>query len=181
MARARCAGSLDLKIPEPTNTASAPSCITSAASAGVAIPPAEKFGTGSLPCFATHVTRSSGAPSSFASCTNSSSPSVVSRFIWLDDRAHVPHRFHDIARARFALGANHRRAFGDAPQRFAQIPRAANERHLETVLPDVVLFVGGREHFALVDVSRLRALPAPALRQSGRCAPWPSPEWKRPP
>src|SRR5439155_23256524 len=52
MASARADGSVDLKMPEPTNTASAPSCIISAASAGVAIPPAEKFGTGSLPCFA---------------------------------------------------------------------------------------------------------------------------------
>ena len=49
MALARSAGSADLKMPEPTNTASAPSCIMSAASAGVAMPPAEKFGTGSLP------------------------------------------------------------------------------------------------------------------------------------
>ena len=41
MARARSTGSPDLKIPEPTNTASAPSCIISDASAGVATPPAE--------------------------------------------------------------------------------------------------------------------------------------------
>ena len=34
-------GSSDLKMPEPTNTPSAPSCIISAASAGVAMPPAE--------------------------------------------------------------------------------------------------------------------------------------------
>ena len=39
----------DLKIPEPTNTPSAPSCIIRAASAGVATPPAAKFTTGSLP------------------------------------------------------------------------------------------------------------------------------------
>ena len=41
MARARRSGSSLLKIPEPTNTASAPSCIARAASAGVAIPPAQ--------------------------------------------------------------------------------------------------------------------------------------------
>src|SRR6185436_17863489 len=40
MALARLAGSADLKMPEPTKTASAPSCIMSAASAGVAMPPA---------------------------------------------------------------------------------------------------------------------------------------------
>ena len=47
-----------MKIPEPTKTASAPSCITSDASAGVAMPPAQKFGTGSFPAFATDVTSS---------------------------------------------------------------------------------------------------------------------------
>src|SRR5437867_1944792 len=79
MARARFAGSLDLKMPEPTKTASAPSCIMRAASAGVAIPPAEKFGTGSLPALATQRTRSYGAPSVFASVINSSGASVVRR------------------------------------------------------------------------------------------------------
>src|SRR6266404_2323954 len=44
---------LSIKMPEPTNTASAPSCRTNDASAGVAIPPAEKLGTGSLPVLAT--------------------------------------------------------------------------------------------------------------------------------
>src|SRR2546427_10139 len=47
-----------MKMPEPTKTASAPSWRTSAASAGVAIPPAEKFGTGSLPERATMRTNS---------------------------------------------------------------------------------------------------------------------------
>ena len=65
-ALARAAGSADLKMPEPTNTASAPSCIMSAASAGVAMPPAEKFTTGSLPFWATHLTSSCGAGSSLA-------------------------------------------------------------------------------------------------------------------
>ena len=50
IARARMAGSEHLKIPEPTKLASAPSCIISAASAGVAMPPAEKLGTGRRPC-----------------------------------------------------------------------------------------------------------------------------------
>ena len=42
-------GPRDLKIPEPTKTPSAPSCITSEASAGVAIPPAQNMTTGSRP------------------------------------------------------------------------------------------------------------------------------------
>src|ERR1700688_621293 len=80
-ALARASGSLDLKMPEPTKTASAPRLRTSAASAGVAMPPAEKFGTGSLPVLATWRTSSSGAPSSLASRINSSSRRVVSFFI----------------------------------------------------------------------------------------------------
>jgi hypothetical protein len=44
MARARDAGSPDLKMPEPTNTPSMPSCIIRAASAGVATPPARQAG-----------------------------------------------------------------------------------------------------------------------------------------
>src|SRR3954454_4029497 len=61
MAAARRAGSSDLKMPEPTNTPSAPSCITSDASAGVAIPPAQNTTTGSFPASATPRTMPSGA------------------------------------------------------------------------------------------------------------------------
>ena len=49
IASARWAGLPDLKMPEPTNTPSAPSCIIIAASAGVAMPPAVNSTTGSLP------------------------------------------------------------------------------------------------------------------------------------
>ena len=55
--RAR-SGSPDLKIPEPTKTPSAPSCMQSAASAGVAIPPAVKVTTGRRPFSATQRTSS---------------------------------------------------------------------------------------------------------------------------
>src|SRR5437763_179596 len=75
MAFARRAGSDDLKMPEPTKTASAPSCIISAALAGVAMPPAEKFGTGNRPALATQRTSSQGAPRFFASAIISSLPS----------------------------------------------------------------------------------------------------------
>ena len=68
-----------------------------------------------------------------------------------DDRAHVPDRFHHVSGTGFALGADHRRAFRDAPQRLAEIARAANKRHAVIVLPNVILFVGGSQHFALVD------------------------------
>src|SRR6185295_15676275 len=49
IAFARRSGSPDLKMPEPTNTPSAPSCMQSAASAGVAMPPAVKVTTGRRP------------------------------------------------------------------------------------------------------------------------------------
>ena len=58
IASARAAGSPDLKMPEPTNTPSAPSCIIIAASAGVAMPPAVNSTTGSLPAAATSATSS---------------------------------------------------------------------------------------------------------------------------
>src|SRR5664280_605896 len=66
MARAIVDGLPLLKIPEPTKTASAPSCITSDASAGVAIPPAQNRGTGSLPVSPISWTRPIGAARSFA-------------------------------------------------------------------------------------------------------------------
>ena len=66
MAAARSAGLPDLKMPEPTNTPSAPSCIIIAASAGVAMPPAVNSTTGSLPSSATSTTRSYGACNSLA-------------------------------------------------------------------------------------------------------------------
>ena len=56
----------DLKIPLPTNTPSTPICIKSAASAGVAMPPAAKFTTGNFPSSATSLTRLIGAPMDFA-------------------------------------------------------------------------------------------------------------------
>ena len=66
--------------------------------------------------------------------------------------AHVTHGLDDIARARLALGADHGRALRDTAQRFAQVLRAAHERHVELVLVDVVHVVGGAEHFGFVDV-----------------------------
>ena len=67
------------------------------------------------------------------------------------DRAQVAHGLDDVAGARLALGADHRRPFGDAPQRLAEVRGAADERHGERPLVDVVGLVGGREHLGLVD------------------------------
>ena len=131
--RGRAAGgSSDLKMPEPTNTPSAPSCIISAASAGVAMPPAQNSTTGSLPASCDRRGRGRAARAApwprwrarprRASFSRRSSPVM---------RAHVAHRLDDVAGAGLALGADHRRALADAPQRLAEVRRAADERHLE--------------------------------------------------
>ena len=152
MALARGAGSSLLKMPEPTNTASAPSCIASAASAGVAMPPAQNSGTGSQPVSATSCTSGSGA----CSCLAQSNSSAESAWPMLadvaDDRAQVAHRLDDVAGAGLALRADHARALADAPQRLAEVGGAAHERHGERPLVDVVRLVGRGEHLALVDV-----------------------------
>ena len=81
------------------------------------------------------------------------------------DGANVADRLDDIARSRFTLGADHRSAFSDTPQRFTQIARAANERHTEIALVDVMLFIGRRQHFALVDVVDFKRFENPSLRK----------------
>ena len=64
----------------------------------------------------------------------------------------------DVAGARLALGADHRRALGDPPQRLAEVGRAAHERDAERPLVDVVRLVGGGEDLGLVDVVDLEGL-----------------------
>ena len=64
----------------------------------------------------------------------------------------VAHRFHNIAGARFTLGPDHARAFRNAPQRLAQVARAAHKRRFEITLIDVMLFIGRGEHLAFVNV-----------------------------
>mmetsp|Transcript_27432 Transcript_27432/g.43996 ORF Transcript_27432/g.43996 Transcript_27432/m.43996 type:complete len:317 (+) Transcript_27432:291-1241(+) len=76
IARARLAGSEDLKMPLPTNTPSTPSCMQRAASAGVATPPAAKLTTGSLPSRLTCWRSSREQAWSFA-IVKSSSSSIV--------------------------------------------------------------------------------------------------------
>src|SRR4051794_17627377 len=171
-AAARWAGLPDLKMPEPTNTPSAPSCIIIAASAGGAMPPAGNRTTGSLPRRATSATRAYGARSSFAAAKSSGSsrgasalvPARVER-MWgggaaaggpgLDAGggwADVGGGPDDVGRAGLALGADHRRALGDAAQCLAQVGGAADERNGERALRDVVRLVGRGEHLRLVDV-----------------------------
>ena len=67
-------------------------------------------------------------------------------------------RVDDVAGAGLALGADHRGALGDAPQRLTQVRAAADERHRELPLVDVMLEVGGRQDLGLVDVVDLERL-----------------------
>jgi len=60
-----------------------------------------------------------------------------------DDLTHVAYGEDHIAGARFAFGADHGRALGNAPQSFAQIARAADKRRGEGVLVNVMRLVGG--------------------------------------
>ena len=152
IAAARAAGFPALKMPEPTNTPSAPSCIISAASAGVATPPAVNSTTGSLPVAATSATSSYGACSSLAATYSSSLVLDLQRVDLAGDRADVLGRLRDVAGAGLALRADHRGALGDATQRLAEVRGTADERHGERPLVDVVHVVGGRQHLGLVDV-----------------------------
>ena len=166
------AGSDDLKMPLPTNTDCAPSCITSAASAGVAMPPAQNSGTGSSPRSATSCTRSSGALSSLAQRYSSSGPAVESVLMsprierrWRTASTMLPVPASPFERISAAPSPM-------PPQRLAEIGRTAHERHGERPLVDVVRLVGRGEHLRLVDVVdaerlqhlRLGEVADPALR-----------------
>ncbi len=159
-------------MPEPTKLPSAPSCIVSAASAGVAIPPAQNSGTGSQPRSATSRTTSSGARSSFASAASSSARELREPADAAGDLAQVADGLDDVAGAGLALGADHRRALADPPQRLAEVGRAADERDVEGPLVDVVGLVGRGQDLGLVDVVDLERLqdlglgevPDPRLR-----------------
>ena len=145
-------------MPEPTNTPSAPSCIISAASAG------RGDAAGG------EVDDRQAALRGDPRDQLERRPQVLGRGRQLRrverleppdparDRAHVAHGLDDVAGAGLALGADHRRALGDAPQRLAEVGRAAHERHLERPLVDVVRLVGGRQDLGLVDVVDLERL-----------------------
>src|SRR2546430_4083755 len=55
------------------------------------------------------------------------------------DGARVAHSLDDVAGPSLALGADHRRTFGDAPRGLAKVAAAAHERQLETELVAVAL------------------------------------------
>ena len=139
-------------MPEPTNTASAPSCITSAASAGVAMPPAQNSGTGSSPVSAISCTSGERRLQLLGPVVELGRVGLGDLADVAEDRAQVAHGLDDVAGAGLALRADHGRALADAPQRLAEVGGAAHERHGEGPLVDVVGLVGRGEHLALVDV-----------------------------
>jgi hypothetical protein len=56
-------------------------------------------------------------------------------------------------------------ALGDAPQSLPQIPSPAHERDFVTALVDVMLFIGRRQHLALVDVVHAQRLEHASFRE----------------
>ena len=84
----------------------------------------------------------------------------------------MPHCLDHVAGAGLALRPDHRGPFGDAAERFAEVPRPADEGHGERPFVDVELLVGGREDLRFVDVVdaeglqdlRLHEVPDPGLR-----------------
>ena len=145
-------GSSLLKMPEPTNTASAPSCMTSAASAGVAMPPAQNSGTGSSPVSAISCTSGSGACRRLAQ----SNSSAESAWVILRMSPRIERRWRTASTMLPVPASPFERimhgALADAPQRLAEVGGAAHERHGERPLVDVVGLVGRGEHLGLVDV-----------------------------
>ena len=116
------------------------------------MPPATKLTTGSLPSAATPLTSSYGAWSSLAATNSSSSRMPWRRRISAEHVAQLADRLDDVAGPRLALRPHHRGALVDPPERLAEVPAAADERHLEGVLVDVVGLVGRGEDLGLVDV-----------------------------
>ena len=146
------AGSSLLKMPEPTNTASAPSCITSAASAGVAMPPAQNSGTGSVPVSATSCTRPIGRLQPLGPVVELGRVGLGDLADVAEDRAQVADRLDDVAGAGLALRADHA---APSEMRRSASPRLVAPHTNGTVkrpLVDVVGLVGRGEHLGLVDV-----------------------------
>ncbi len=165
IARARRSGSELLKMPDPTKLPSAPSCIISAASAGVAMPPAQKSGTGRRPRPATSWTTSRGAECSLAALGELLGAQRGEPLEPVGDLAHVANGLDDVAGPGLALGADHRGALADAAQRLAEVGGAADEGHVEGELVYVVGLVGRREHLGLVYVVHLEGLEDLRLRE----------------
>ena len=64
----------------------------------------------------------------------------------------VAHGLYDVARTCLTLCTDEGRTLGDSAKSLAQVACAADERHLERVLVDVVFFVRRGEDLGFVDV-----------------------------
>ena len=152
MAAARLAGSPDLKMPEPTKTPSAPSWRISAASAGVATPPAENSTTGQLAELGDLLDQLVRGAQLLGGGVQLVVVEAAQAGDLVLDLAQVADGLDDVAGAGLALGADHRRALGDAAQGLAQVGGTADEGGGEGPLVGVVDLVGRGEHLGLVDV-----------------------------
>src|SRR6267378_4859527 len=83
----------------------------------------------------------------------------------MDDLPQMLDRVDHIAGTGFALGADHARALGDAPESFAQVASAADKGNIKSVLIDVMSFIGGREHFGFVNVVHAQFLENLGFRE----------------
>ena len=128
IALARRAGSSDLKMPEPTNTASAPSCMARAASAGVARPPAQNSGTGQLAGLGQLLHEADRRLQALGPVEELGRVGLGDLADVAEDRPQVAHGLDDVAGAGLALRADHGGALADAPQRLAEVGGAAHER-----------------------------------------------------
>jgi len=148
-------GSLDLKMPDPTNTASAPRaphqrCVCRSGNAARG-----KIRHRQLAGFGDLAKPVREARSALWLRRINSSSRWWSAFHLADDRAHVP-----TASTTFPTRFAWCRIIA-APSAMRRTLRPHCARRKQTVrgivLPDVILFVGGREHFALVDEYHFRA------------------------
>ena len=173
IAFARVCGSSDLKIPEPTNTPSAPSAIISAASAGVAIPPAQKSTTGSFPSRPPHDelkrrAKLLGRSRQLVSAERRERRiSPVMRRMWRTASTMSPVPASPLERIIAAPSPIRRRA---SPRLVAPQTNGTLKAHLSMWLR----LVGGREHLRLVDVVDLERLQHLRLQEVADPAPWPS-------
>ena len=71
---------------------------------------------------------------------------------------HMAHGLHDVARPRLALGADHRRALGDAAERFSEISRATDKRCLELCLINMIYIISRRQNFGFINIINLDRL-----------------------
>ena len=134
------------------------------------MPPAEKFGTGKLPFFGDDSHQFIRGLMFFGFGVEFFFAEDGQDFHFLHDLAHVFHGVNDVSGAGFALGANHGCALGDAAQGFSEIAGAADERNRESVFVDVVGFVGGCEHFGLVDIVNAQFLKNLGFREMSDAA-----------